>query len=79
MGLAGAVKMGEGLVCHGRLLLVTRCSTSPLLGCVIIAFMRFTQRLIAGVLALSLVAPLLRADDLPELGDVASNDLSLAT
>ncbi len=41
--------------------------------------MRFTQRLIAGVLALSLVAPLLRADDLPELGDVASNDLSLAT
>lgn len=41
--------------------------------------MRFAQRLIAGVLALSLVAPMLRADDLPELGDVASNDLSLAT
>ena len=41
--------------------------------------MRFAQRLIAGVLAFSLVAPLLRADDLPELGDVASNDLSLAT
>ena len=41
--------------------------------------MRFAQRLIAGVLALSLAAPMLRADDLPELGDVASNDLSLAT
>lgn len=49
------------------------------MGCVIIASMRFAQRFIAGVLALSLVAPLLRADDLPELGDVASNDLSLAT
>lgn len=48
-------------------------------GCVIIAFMRFFQRLITGMLALSLAATPLRADDLPELGDVASNDLSLST
>ena len=48
-------------------------------GCVIIAFMRFFQRLITGMLALCLAATPLRADDLPELGDVASNDLSLST
>ncbi len=37
------------------------------------------QRFAAGLLALSLVVQPLRADDLPELGDVASNELSLAT
>lgn len=36
-------------------------------------------RFAAGLLALSLAAPSLHADDLPELGDVASNELSLAT
>jgi len=41
--------------------------------------MRFHQRLVAALLVLSLLAPSLRADDLPELGDAASNDLSLAT
>ena len=41
--------------------------------------MRFVQRLITVVLAFSLAAMPLQADNLPELGDVASNDLSLAT
>lgn len=41
--------------------------------------MRFAQRFMAGLLLLSLAASPLRADDLPELGDVASNDLSLTT
>lgn len=40
--------------------------------------MNFFKRFITGVLALSLAATPLRADDLPELGDVASNDLSLS-
>ncbi|MGE5470692.1 MAG: M48 family metalloprotease [Bacteroidota bacterium] len=41
--------------------------------------MLFSRRLAAGLLAFSLTLQPLRADDLPELGDVASNDLSLAT
>ncbi|PKO85643.1 MAG: peptidase M48 [Betaproteobacteria bacterium HGW-Betaproteobacteria-12] len=41
--------------------------------------MPFAQRLIAGILACSLVVQPLYADNLPELGDVASNDLSLNT
>jgi beta-barrel assembly-enhancing protease len=40
--------------------------------------MHFAQRFVAGLLALTLLAPSLHAEDLPELGDVASNDLSLA-
>jgi len=36
------------------------------------------RRLIAALLACSLVVQTLRADDLPELGDVASNELSLS-
>ena len=39
--------------------------------------MHFSRRLVAGFLALMLIAQPLRADDLPELGDVASNDLPL--
>lgn len=39
--------------------------------------MPFAHRLIAGILACSLSLQPLRADDLPELGDVASNELSL--
>ena len=41
--------------------------------------MHFSRRLAAGLLAFLLFVPNLRADDLPELGDVASSDLSLAT
>ncbi|KAB2921409.1 MAG: M48 family metalloprotease [Dechloromonas sp.] len=41
--------------------------------------MPFAQRLIAGMLACSLVVQPLHADNLPELGDVASNELSLNT
>ena len=41
--------------------------------------MRIAQRFVSGLLALSLAVPSLHADDLPELGDVASNELSLAT
>ena len=40
--------------------------------------MRVAQRFLAGVLACALVAQPLRAADLPELGDAASNELSLA-
>ncbi|UCV02536.1 M48 family metalloprotease [Dechloromonas denitrificans] len=40
--------------------------------------MPLAQRLIAGILACSMVFTPLRADDLPELGDVASNELSLS-
>lgn len=41
--------------------------------------MHFAQRLVAGMLAIALALPPVHAEDLPELGDVASNDLSLAT
>ena len=39
--------------------------------------MLIAHRLVAGILACSLVLQPLRADDLPELGDVAGNELSL--
>src|SRR5574343_402281 len=41
--------------------------------------MRFCQRFIALSLALTMVFQPVRADDLPELGDVASGDFSLST
>jgi predicted Zn-dependent protease len=41
--------------------------------------MHLTQRLIAAILACTLAVGPLRADELPELGDVASNELSLST
>jgi beta-barrel assembly-enhancing protease len=41
--------------------------------------MRFVPRFLAGFLACTLVGQPLRADDLPELGDVASQELSLST
>jgi predicted Zn-dependent protease len=41
--------------------------------------MLFRRRLAAGLLAFSLILQPLRADELPELGDIASDDLSLAT
>jgi predicted Zn-dependent protease len=40
--------------------------------------MHFSRRLAAGLMALSLLIQPLRADELPELGDVASNELSLS-
>jgi predicted Zn-dependent protease len=40
--------------------------------------MHLTQRLVAGVLICSIMISPLRADELPELGDVASNELSLS-
>jgi beta-barrel assembly-enhancing protease len=40
--------------------------------------MHFAHRFAAGLLAFSLMLQPLRADDLPELGDVASSDLSLS-
>lgn len=41
--------------------------------------MQLSQRLIAALLACTLVLQPVTADELPELGDVASNDLSLST
>ncbi|MDP3537728.1 MAG: M48 family metalloprotease [Azonexus sp.] len=41
--------------------------------------MPLAQRLLAGILACALTFQPLRADDLPELGDIASDDLSLST
>jgi len=41
--------------------------------------MKTGQRLLAGLLALLMAASPLRADDLPELGDVASTELSLSS
>lgn len=41
--------------------------------------MQLAQRFLAGFLACSLILQPLQADELPELGDVASNELSLAT
>ncbi|HEX6735364.1 MAG TPA: M48 family peptidase, partial [Azonexus sp.] len=41
--------------------------------------MTFSLRLTAGILACSLVVQPLHADNLPELGDIASNELSLQT
>jgi len=43
------------------------------------SIMRLTQRFLAALLAVVLATPPVYADDLPELGDVASNDLSLST
>lgn len=40
--------------------------------------MPFVKRFVAGILACSLIVQPLHADDLPELGDVASNELSLS-
>ncbi len=41
--------------------------------------MHIAHRFVAGILACSLILQPLRADELPELGDVASNELSLST
>ncbi len=41
--------------------------------------MHFTQRFLAAILALTVAVQPLSADELPELGDVASNELSVAT
>ena len=41
--------------------------------------MHFTQRFLAAILACTLSVQPLSADELPELGDVASNELSVAT
>lgn len=41
--------------------------------------MTFVHRFVIGFLVFALMQPPLRADDLPELGDVASEELSLAT
>lgn len=79
MGLAGAVKMGKWLICHGGLRLVTKCLQGWAKGCAIIAPMSFRYRLVAAFLACSLALQPLHADDLPELGDVAGGELSLST
>ncbi|MDP3638371.1 MAG: M48 family metalloprotease [Azonexus sp.] len=41
--------------------------------------MHIAHRFVAGILACSLILHPVRADELPELGDVASNELSLST
>lgn len=78
MRLAGAVEMSQGLVIHGsyewlrsagwRFSRLRYHSTMPL-----------NHRFIAAILACALALQPVRADELPELGDVASNDLSIAT
>ena len=77
MGLAGAVKVGKGLVCHRNLRWVT-IRKRRFFGLRYHSTMHLTQRLVAGLLICSIMLSPLRADELPELGDVASNELSLS-
>ena len=79
VGLAGSVEMGEILVGHGNLQMVTFGPESPAIALLYHSTMHLAQRLAAGILACTMVMHLVRADDLPELGDVAGNELSLAT
>ncbi len=79
MGLAGTVEMGQILLGHGVLQEVTLCLQSGFSGLRYHNTMPFAQRLITGLLACSLVVQPLHANSLPELGDVASNELSLTT
>lgn len=79
VGLAGTVEMGQILLGHGVLQEVTLCLQSAVSRLSYHNTMPFAQRLLAGLLACSLVVQPLRADSLPELGDVASNELSLNT
>ena len=79
MCLPGLVEMGQILVGHRELRSVTNGLKALCRGCAIIASMPFSRRLTACLLALALLAEPVWANDLPELGDVASNELSLAT
>ncbi len=82
VGLAGGIKVGKGIGGHGVTFsydLVNR----PDLTVRYHSTMRIVHRLVVRLTALSLafvvaVEPVL-AENLPELGDVASNELSLAT
>lgn len=78
MGLAGAVKVGKGLVCHGILHRVTIRPRGGFFGLRYHSTMHIAQRFAAGLLVCSLILQPLRADELPELGEVASNELSLS-
>ena len=71
--------MGQILLGHGVLQEVTLGPQSGFSGLRYHNTMPFAQRLIAWLLACSLVAQPLHADSLPELGDVASNELSFNT
>ena len=79
MGLAGGIEMGKFLVGHDSLRWVTARTADGAAACVIIAFMHVARRLLAGLLAFALAGQPLRANELPELGDIASEELSLAT
>jgi len=70
--------MGKILVCHLNLHGVTFCLEKQAGGLRYHSTMTLSQRFVAGLLACSMFAQPLRADDLPELGDVASNELSLS-
>lgn len=78
MGLASFVEMSQGIVSHRSYFWLP--SAEWLSGWLRYhSTMHFTQRLIAAVLAASLAWQPVCADELPELGDVASNDLPLST
>lgn len=79
MRLAGAIKMSQILVGHGNLHRVTFRPRGRFWGLRYHSTMQLAQRFMAGFLACSLILQPLRADDLPELGDAASNELSLGT
>jgi hypothetical protein len=77
MGLSGAVEMSQCLIVLGFLI-----GYDPLQeghsGLRYHSTMLLCRRLIATFLACALTVQPLRADDLPELGDVASNELSVS-
>lgn len=75
--LAGAIKVSKILVGHSILQRVTQRGRGWILRLRYHSTMIRPPRLLALLLAFSLVLQPLRADDLPELGDAANNDLPL--
>lgn len=77
VGLAGGVEMGQGGIGHDDLLSVTKRRLDRRAGWNIIAPMAFSRRLAALLLASLLAASSVSAHELPELGDVAAEDLPI--
>lgn len=76
--LAGGVEMSQILLVHGALQWVTFYPPGGLHRLRYHSTMPFVRRLTAALLAAALALQPLHADNLPELGDVASNDLPLS-
>ena len=78
MGLAGIVEMSQSLVSHG-IYVWLRWAGMAISRLRYHSTMHLSQRFFAALLACTLALQPVAADELPELGDAASNDLSLST